>query len=196
MFYDRYLILCRNHGVSPSKAALDAGLSKSAVTKWKNDPESVPSAKVIQKLTQYFGISVTDLLEAPLAPAPQPVVIPGFTEGEPVTFYDRFVQICSLRGISPTKAAQDAGISKSLVTKWKTQGITQPTGAVIAKLAAYFDLSIPELMGEAAQPAVTEEDIKFALFGGDGEITDEMYEEVRSFAAFVKEREAAKRRKE
>jgi hypothetical protein len=33
---------------------------------------------------------------------------------------------------------------------------------------------------------VTDEDIKFALFGGDGEITDEMYEEVKRFAAFIK----------
>ena len=36
---------------------------------------------------------------------------------------------------------------------------------------------------------VDKNDIKFALFGGDGEITDAMYEEVLQFAAFVKNRE-------
>lgn len=41
---------------------------------------------------------------------------------------------------------------------------------------------------------VTDEDIKFALFGGDGEITDAMYDEVRQFAAFVKNREAQKKK--
>lgn len=37
-------------------------------------------------------------------------------------------------------------------------------------------------------PTVTDDDIKFALFGGDAEITDAMYEEVKRFAEFVKHR--------
>lgn len=37
------------------------------------------------------------------------------------------------------------------------------------------------------RPEVTEDDIKFALFGGAGEITDEMFEEVKKFAKFVKQ---------
>ena len=40
---------------------------------------------------------------------------------------------------------------------------------------------------------ITEEDIKFALFGGEAEITDAMYDEVRNFAAYVKEREQKKK---
>ena len=43
------------------------------------------------------------------------------------------------------------------------------------------------------KPRVTDDDIKFALFGGDGEITDAMYEEVKQFAAFVRQREAEKK---
>ena len=31
-----------------------------------------------------------------------------------------------------------------------------------------------------------ERDLKVALFGGDGEVTDEMWEEVKNFAEFVK----------
>ena len=41
---------------------------------------------------------------------------------------------------------------------------------------------------------ISDNDIKFALFGGDGEITDAMFEEVRQFAAFVKNREAQKKK--
>ena len=40
---------------------------------------------------------------------------------------------------------------------------------------------------------ITDEEVKFALFGGDGEITDAMYDEVKRFAAFIKEREAGKK---
>lgn len=35
-------------------------------------------------------------------------------------------------------------------------------------------------------PTVTEDDIKVALFGGSGEVTDEMWQEVKNFAEFVK----------
>ena len=115
-------------------------------------------------------------------------------------FYDRFLQLCAQRGISPSKAAVEAGISKSLVTKWRTNAVQVPSAEVLQKLARYFSLSVSDLLEETAGapaqpgvPAVSEEDIKFALFGGDGEITDAMYEEVKRFAAFVKQREAEKK---
>jgi hypothetical protein len=42
---------------------------------------------------------------------------------------------------------------------------------------------------------INDEDVKFALFGGDQPITNEMFEEVKMFASFVKERERAKQEK-
>ena len=115
-------------------------------------------------------------------------------------FYDKFVQICKARGISPSRAAVEAGLSKSTVTKWKTTPDAEPTGAAIKKITEYFGISIAELMGEAKKaPAsdgkrsVSDDEIKFALFGGDGEITDEMYDEVKRFAAYIKQREAGKK---
>lgn len=45
-----------------------------------------------------------------------------------------------------------------------------------------------EASTEQAHRVMDKEEIKFALFGGDGEITDAMYEEVLQFAAFVKNR--------
>lgn len=116
-------------------------------------------------------------------------------------FYDRFVQICSEHGVSPSRAAIEAGLSKSTVTKWKTTPDAEPTGAALKKLSDYFGITIAELLGEENKKAptktgersVSDDDIKFALFGGDGEITDAMYEEVLKFAAFVKQREADKK---
>ena len=55
--------------------------------------------------------------------------------------------------------------------------------------------TVPEYLVRKAKDAppapggkrdVDDEDIKFALFGGEGEITDEMYEEVRQFARFLR----------
>lgn len=117
-------------------------------------------------------------------------------------FYDRFVELCNSRGVTPSRAALDAGISKSLVTKWKTNRSKMPSADVIQKLSAYFDLPVSEFLGEESKKAPTEgerevsdDDVKFALFGGDGEITDAMYAEVKSFADFVKRREAEKKQK-
>ena len=45
-----------------SAAALDAGLSKSLVTKWKVNKVDVPSPDVLKKLSVYFGVSVSELL--------------------------------------------------------------------------------------------------------------------------------------
>ena len=117
-------------------------------------------------------------------------------------FYDRFVYLCKQRGVSPTRAALDAGISKSLVTKWKTNNVQDPSPDVLRRLAKYFNITVAELLGEENKKAPTEngersvsdDDIKFALFGGDGDITDEMYERVKKFAAFIKQEEAEKKK--
>lgn len=117
-------------------------------------------------------------------------------------FYDRFVFLCKQKGVSPSRGAVEAGISKSLVTKWKGNNTEIPSPDVISKLSRYFGLSVSELLGEENKEApaesgkrsISDEDIKFALFGGSGEITDAMYQEVRSFAAYVKQREAGKKK--
>lgn len=51
-----------------------------------------------------------------------------------------------------------------------------------------YDVSMVRSVSEPPRPTVSDEDIQFALFGGNDEITDEMYEEVKKFAAFIKQR--------
>ncbi len=58
---------------------------------------------------------------------------------------------------------------------------------------AYGTKKVPTQEGERT---VSDDDIKFALFGGDGEITDAMYDEVKRFAQMVKLREEAEKKKE
>lgn len=116
-------------------------------------------------------------------------------------FYDKFAYLCKRKGVSPSRAALDAGISKSLVTKWKTNKTSIPSADVISKLSKYFGISVSELLDEDTTKApadtdkrsVSDDDIKFALFGGDGDITDAMYDEVKRFAAYIKQREADKK---
>ena len=63
-------------------------------------------------------------------------------------FYDKFLELCKKKGVKPTPAATDAGISKSLVTKWKTEKIEVPSAEVLTKLSKYFNVPVSELLGE------------------------------------------------
>lgn len=68
-------------------------------------------------------------------------------------FYDRFAYLCKRKGVSASRAALEAGISKSLVTKWKTNNVEVPSPDVLNKLSRYFNLSISELLGEETEKA-------------------------------------------
>ena len=116
-------------------------------------------------------------------------------------FYDKFVSLCKEKGVAPTRAALDIGLSKSAPFKWRTTGAI-PNGETVNKLAEYFSVSTDVLLGEETKKAptggertVSDEEIKFALFGGDSDITDAMYDEVKRFAQMVKLREEAEKEK-
>ena len=113
-------------------------------------------------------------------------------------FFNRFKALCDERNISVYRACTDIGLNRSAVAKWKAGG--SPNGTTASRLADYFGVTTDYLLGQsdlrtAAEPerTVSDDDIKFALFGGDGEITDAMFDEVKQFAAFVKQREAGKK---
>ena len=96
----------------------------------------------------------------------------------------------------------DLGMSRSFMTELRKGRAKSIKIETAQKIADYFNVSVAYLMNDDAEKAptgngersVSDDDIKFALFGGDGEITDAMYEEVRRFAAYVKQREAGNKK--
>ncbi len=113
-------------------------------------------------------------------------------------FFNRFKALCDEKNISVYRACTEIGLNRSAVAKWKSGG--KPNGSTAAKLAEYFGVTTDYLLGQSEIRAggdslrqISDDDIKFALFGGDGEITDAMYDEVKRFAAFVRQREAEKK---
>lgn len=52
-------------------------------------------------------------------------------------FYDIFVELCAKKGVKPTRAALDMGLSKATPTLWKNKGYT-PRGDIINKVARLF----------------------------------------------------------
>ena len=59
-FYERYVEMCNKIGKSPSAVAIEIGLSKPSVNRWKNGCS--PTDATAQKIASYFGVSVTYLL--------------------------------------------------------------------------------------------------------------------------------------
>lgn len=102
-----------------------------------------------------------------------------------MNFYEKFSEQCRKKGISPSKAAALIGISKSSVSVWKNTG-SSPNFDTLSKISRFFSLSVDDFL--SADEEKTEEIAKVALFGGDTEVTDEMWNEVKRYAEFIKGR--------
>lgn len=62
MFYDKYVALCAQKGITPSAAAKAIGINKAAVSNWKYRKNG-PSDVTMQKIADYFGVPVSELTE-------------------------------------------------------------------------------------------------------------------------------------
>jgi len=79
VFYDNFLRLCNQKGISPTSAVMEMGFQKSVVTRWK---KSIPTDANKLKIAQYFGVSVAELMSG------QKGKPSGKAEGQEVTFDD------------------------------------------------------------------------------------------------------------
>ena len=104
-------------------------------------------------------------------------------------FFPRFYQLCRENGTTPNAMREAIGASSGSITAWK-RGVT-PRAGMVMRIAEYFGVPVSYLMGSdepSTVNTITNEELKFALFGGDREISDEMLDEVRQFAQFLKSR--------
>lgn len=108
-------------------------------------------------------------------------------------FYDIFSNLCIMHKTTPATVAKELEITNAAVSKWR-QGAA-PRDFTLRKIADYFGVTVDYLLGkdQEKKPSETEdlEAVRVALFGGDAEVTPEMWEEVKQFARFV----ASKREK-
>ena len=81
------------------------------------------------------------------------------------TLYERIMEHCKEKGVSPSRMCLDLGLSKSTMSDMKagrTKGITTATAQ---KIAAYFGVTVGYLLG-------TEEEKEMPLVNGDKELTE------------------------
>ena len=111
-----------------------------------------------------------------------------------VTLYERLSDLCKKKGVKGGRMCTELGFSKSLMTDLKSGRKKSVNADTAQKIATYFGVSVGYLLGEEenqtekAPAAVSDEDVKVALFGGDTEVTDEMWHEVMNYAEFLKQK--------
>ena len=101
-------------------------------------------------------------------------------------FKENFIRLCNERHIAPTAVCKAVGLSNAVFTAWDENSV--PRQATLLRIADYFGVSVEYLLnGQEKKPSETEdlEEIRVALFGGDTEVTPEMWEEVKRFARYV-----------
>ena len=61
-FWNVFVKLCNNVGKAPNVVAKELGISSGSVTAWKQDPTRQPQTRMLYKIADYFGVSVSYLL--------------------------------------------------------------------------------------------------------------------------------------
>ncbi|MGN0613654.1 MAG: helix-turn-helix domain-containing protein [Porcipelethomonas sp.] len=112
--------------------------------------------------------------------------------------HQRLKQAMEEKKMTQTELCQRTGIPKSAVSQY-ISGAFKPKQERTRLIAKALGVSESWLMGydgpSAENTEISDDEIKFALWGGSEGITDEMYEEVKQFAEMVKLREENRRKK-
>lgn len=62
LLYENILSLCKQRGISITRLSVEIGVGNSAPTKWKRG--AVPRMDTLEKIADYFGVSVSFLLSS------------------------------------------------------------------------------------------------------------------------------------
>lgn len=114
----------------------------------------------------------------------------------------RILNLILDQNLSYGELSRTTGIPKSALQRYATGETGKIPVDRLELIAKALHTTSACLLGREELPTagyvrpVSDDDIKFALFGGSGEITDAMYQEVMEFAALVKLREDMKKKKE
>lgn len=111
-------------------------------------------------------------------------------------FYDRFLELCAEKGVRPTNACIEAGLSRGLAAKWKATKTEKPSADALEKMSAYFGKTIDEILGKEKAPTGTgermsDDELKVALFGSL-DIDNADLDDVKQYAAFISDKKRGK----
>lgn len=101
--------------------------------------------------------------------------------------YDLIEELCFKKGINITTLCKECNIPRSIMTDYKKGRIKSLSLNNITKIADYFGVEVGYLCGSPLT-AASDEALKKALFGEGVLVTDEMWQEVKTYAEFIKQK--------
>lgn len=79
-------------------------------------------------------------------------------------FYDNFIALCNAKKVSPSRAAEDVGLSRAAPNGWKSGAV--PRDTQLKKLADYFGCTVEDLKGiKTKAPDITRSFVTFQIIG-------------------------------
>lgn len=113
--------------------------------------------------------------------------------------YNRIMSLCEEKGVSGYRMCKDIKIQPSILTDLKMGRQSGLSAKNADKMAAYFDVSVGFLLGTETKKAptdgerkVSDDDIMFALWGDSDDVDKDDLDDVKRYAAFVRERKKKK----
>lgn len=190
----RFKDIFRKHrlelGMTQEEIAKTLGLSPSAIGMYEQGKRT-PSDETLFSISRLFGISVDELL--------------GFTptaifenEGNLLIHATAYLRIpdsemCQLliaKGIKILDMEQYRNIKDGSHTP---EGLREAIKQICQERNMENNLLARLGFQENPNLSVPDEQLRIALFGGDDEVSDEMWEEAKNYALYIKERERKKR---
>lgn len=106
--------------------------------------------------------------------------------------YESIERLCAQKGIRPGRLCNDLGISRGLITDLKMGRKKSVNAETAQKIAAYFGISVGQLLGQAQNGDILEQ-ADIAFYGDFKELNDEEKNAVRDMVRLMRERRAAQR---
>lgn len=185
--YNRLKAFCDERGVSLARMCAEAGIPKSTPTELKMGRSKGLSTPSAQKIAAYLGITVDELLGNE---EDSKIKLTSDQRSEILGIFENKIKEMNItEGLALARSKVRNNIFNQL-RNWRHAGISRNDLIAVAQyLGASNDIDtyIADI-NEKAPAAVSDEDIKVALFGGDTEVTDEMWHEVMNYAEFLKQK--------
>lgn len=128
--YDRIQELMVTQGVNAATVCKNTGISSALMTQWKQRKQN-PSGNKLQKIADYFGVSVDYLLGA----EDNIIENPDKSSIE-MNFYERLNDICSQKNTTVSVLLKKLSLSTGNTGNWK-KGIL-PKGEILLQIADYL----------------------------------------------------------
>jgi len=107
---------------------------------------------------------------------------------------NRIREIRKKHNMTMKQLGTEIGVAESTISQYET-GKRQPDNETLLKIGEFFNVTVGYILGAENEKTpttsgerISDDDLKFALWGGADDITEEDLEDVRRYAAFVRAR--------